>query len=93
LGYERRFNWAFQATSEQDFIAGVLAGQPDPPTYFATMKRMNKTGPPIVQGFETPPHLNAKELPALLARGHFVIGTRPATDFAAGFLPGTLNLP
>ncbi len=93
LGYERRFNWAFKATSEDDFIAGVLAGQPDPPTYFATMKRMNKDGPPILNGFETPPHLNAKELPALLASGHFVIDTRPAAEYAAGFLPGTLNLP
>jgi hydroxyacylglutathione hydrolase len=93
LGYERRFNWAFKAANEHDFIAGVLAGQPDPPTYFATMKRMNKTGPPILNGFETPPHLDAQELARLVARGHVVIDTRPATDFAAGFLPGTLNLP
>jgi hypothetical protein len=93
LGYERRFNWAFKAANEHDFIAGVLAGQPDPPTYFATMTRMNKTGPPILNGFETPPHLDAQELAGLVARGHVVIDTRPATDFAAGFLPGTLNLP
>ena len=46
LGYERLFNWAFTAKSEADFVTGVLSGQPDPPPYFAIMKRVNKEGPP-----------------------------------------------
>jgi hydroxyacylglutathione hydrolase len=28
LGYERRFNWAFQAANEQEFVQSVLAGSP-----------------------------------------------------------------
>ena len=35
LGYERRFNWAFQVKSEGEFVQAVLAGQPEPPKYFA----------------------------------------------------------
>jgi len=31
LGYEKRFNWAFQCKTEQEFVDNVLAGQPDPP--------------------------------------------------------------
>jgi hydroxyacylglutathione hydrolase len=93
LGYERRFNWAFKAGSEEEFVAAVLAGQPDPPTYFATMKRMNKMGPPLLKGFSTPPRLNDDELPALIDRGGIVIDTRPALEYAAGFAIGTLNLP
>ncbi|HYE87942.1 MAG TPA: MBL fold metallo-hydrolase, partial [Vicinamibacterales bacterium] len=42
LGYERRFNWAFNAKSEDDFVARVLSGQPEPPRYFAVMKQVNK---------------------------------------------------
>src|SRR5262245_6516914 len=45
LGYERRFNWAFRVHTEGEFVKEVLAGQPDPPRYFATMKRLNKEGP------------------------------------------------
>ena len=48
LGYERRFNWAFKAASEDAFVENVLAGQPDPPKYFATMKRLNKEGPRVL---------------------------------------------
>jgi hydroxyacylglutathione hydrolase len=93
LGYERRFNWAFKAASEEDFITGVLAGQPDPPTYFATMKRMNKIGPRIVNGFQRPSKMADEELPRLIGNGQVVVDTRPALEFAAGFVEGTLNLP
>jgi hydroxyacylglutathione hydrolase len=42
LGYERLFNWAFKAKTEGEFVANVLSGQPDPPPYFAVMKRVNR---------------------------------------------------
>ncbi len=93
LGYERRFNWAFKAQSEADFIANVLAGQPDPPTYFATMKRLNKEGPPPAPAFVAPHRLDRDELGRLLASGAPIVDTRPAAEYAAGFVPGTLNLP
>src|SRR5262245_16754612 len=32
LGYERRTNWALAPMSENEFVARVLTGQPDPPT-------------------------------------------------------------
>ena len=54
LGYERRFNWAFTTKTEAEFVAGVLSGQPDPPPYFAVMKRVNKEGPRINQDLNTP---------------------------------------
>jgi hydroxyacylglutathione hydrolase len=93
LGYERRFNWAFRETREDVFVSQVLAGQPDPPTYFATMKRMNREGPPILNGFRTPPRVADGELPDLVRSGRLVIDTRSAHEYAQGFLPGTLNLP
>jgi hydroxyacylglutathione hydrolase len=93
LGYERRFNWAFRMPSEDAFVANVLAGQPDPPTYFATMKRMNQEGPRLLGGFATPPRLHDADLADTVTSGGLVIDTRPAHDYASGFLAGTLNLP
>jgi hydroxyacylglutathione hydrolase len=93
LGYERRFNWAFRAGGEEAFVANVLAGQPEPPKYFAMMKRVNKEGPPILGGFHVPQLLDAKELAGLLARQALVIDTRPAAEYAAAHLAGTINLP
>lgn len=93
LGYERRFNWAFNAASEDAFVENVLAGQPDPPKYFATMKRLNKEGPRLLAGFSTPPRLEDQDLATLLDRGGLVIDTRSAAEYASEFVPGTLNLP
>jgi hydroxyacylglutathione hydrolase len=93
LGYEQRFNWAFQPASEAEFVTRVLDGQPEPPAYFAEMKRINKEGPRLLGGFKRPTNLDAKRLPALLGDGALVIDTRKASDFAAGHAPGTINIP
>lgn len=93
LGYERRFNWAFKVADEDAFVAKVLAGQPEPPAYFATMKRMNKMGPARLGGFRRPLQMDATALPGLVKSGAMVVDTRDAREFASGHLPGTLNLP
>lgn len=93
LGYERRFNWAFKATSEDDFVEKVLRGQPDPPKYFATMKQLNKQGPRVLGGLGSPRRVDDGELASVVASGAMVIDARPAAEFAKRFLPGTLNIP
>ena len=93
LGYEKRFNWAFQTESERDFVALVLAGQPEPPAYFAMMKKLNKEGPRILGGFPKPPRLEPTKLSELLAAGALVVDMRKASDFAVGHVPGTINIP
>ncbi len=92
LGYERRFNWAFAVPTEDAFVAAVLEGQPEPPSYFAMMKTLNKRGPDL-RRTTAPPRLDANRLPALVHAGAVVVDTRAAADFAAAHLPGTLNLP
>jgi hydroxyacylglutathione hydrolase len=93
LGYERRFNWAFQLGDEQAFVDQVLAGQPEPPRYFAEMKRMNKAGPRLRSEAPSPQRLPATQFGPLRQAEALVIDTRSATDFAAAHLPGTLNIP
>ena len=93
VGYERLFNWAFAVTDEDEFVRQVLAGQPDPPTYFAEMKRINRDGPRVLGGFAQPAPVEANRLGDLLAGNSAVIDTRPAAEYAAGHVPGTLNIP
>ena len=93
IGYERRFNWAFQVKTESEFVAAVLAGQPEPPRYFAEMKRVNKEGPRILHGFTRPELLQVGSLETALGSSVLVVDTRTAASFAAGHVPGTINLP
>jgi len=95
LGYEKLSNWAFQARDAESFADEVLDSQSDPPPYFATMKRVNRDGPPLTAQSITEPVTReaAERLPQLLARGAFVIDLRPSVLFARGGVPGTINLP
>ncbi|HEV8124816.1 MAG TPA: rhodanese-like domain-containing protein [Gemmatimonadales bacterium] len=93
LGYEKRFNWALTETDEKRFIHAILAGQPEPPRYFAEMKRMNRAGPRSLKGFRMPPLLPPERLPSMLSEGAIVVDIRPAPVFAAGHVPGAISIP
>src|SRR4029077_524932 len=72
VGYERRFNWALAVEGEDEFVRQVLTGQPEPPAYFAEMKRINRDGPRILNGFATPQWLPGGRVPEGLASGGLV---------------------
>jgi hydroxyacylglutathione hydrolase len=94
VGYEKRFNSAVRAaTSEGAFADEILAGQPEPPLYFARMKRDNKAGPPVLGGVPHPHELTPHELRALDPRKAAIIDTRPWAEFRTGHTPGALAFP
>jgi hydroxyacylglutathione hydrolase len=93
LGYEKRFNWAFGIRDENEFVRAVLTGQPDPPRYFADMKRINQSGPRLLGGIRRPARVPVATLAAVLEQGATVVDTRQAREFALGAIPGTINIP
>lgn len=93
VGYERRFNWAFQVEDEDEFVRQVLDGQPEPPRYFARMKRINREGPPVLGMLPLAERVAEHRLRTVLGAGAIVVDTRPAADYAAGYVPGTVNIP
>ncbi|HEX7023747.1 MAG TPA: rhodanese-like domain-containing protein, partial [Gemmatimonadales bacterium] len=93
VGYERRFNWALGVEDEDQFLAQVLEGQPEPPRYFGQMKRVNREGPGLLRELAPTEALGDDRLEAVLGARDIVVDTRPAEEFAAGHIPGTLNLP
>jgi hydroxyacylglutathione hydrolase len=93
LGYERLVNWAFQIDDEDEFVREVLAGQPEPPKYFARMKTINRDGPPPAPSVRELPELDLAGLEGAMKAGASIIDVRSTADFAAGHIPSTLNLP
>jgi hydroxyacylglutathione hydrolase len=77
MGYERRFNGALREAldgGEEGFVKHILAGQPEPPRYFARMKRDNKAGPALLPDGKLPEprRLQAPEVAPLAAAGKHV---------------------
>lgn len=97
VGYERLTSPALRkvAEGEDAFVAFILADQPEPPMYFAAMKRLNTLGPPVLGDVPTPPRLGAADLAARLALGDLqVVDTRSdRRQFFAGHLPGSFHAP
>jgi len=98
LGYEKLVNHALGLAlngTEEEFVSFILEGQPEPPLYFANMKRVNKTGPAVLGDVCTPPALPlADVLEHLSDPGLVVVDTRSNRHaFAAGHLPGSLFAP
>ncbi len=93
VGFEKIANWGLTTTDESAFVREVLAGQPEPPTYFAEMKRLNRDGPPLLGTLPVPDLLDPDLLIARVAQEATVVDTRSGDQFAAGHVPGTLNIP
>ena len=95
VGYEQRFNASIRAAdSEQNFVSYILDGQPEPPLYFARMKRDNKQGPKVLGKLPEPAKIAAKDLMEKSQQeGNVVIDTRGRIDFMKGHLPGSLLSP
>lgn len=93
VGYEKARNWAMQfGDDEKGFIDNLLAGQPEPPKYFAMMKHLNKSNRPLLT--EVPHHktLSKDEFLNAYRKGMTVIDARSKMEFAKGFLPGTISI-
>jgi hydroxyacylglutathione hydrolase len=93
VGYEKLYNPAFQLDREDRFVEWILSGQPEPPEYFAEMKRVNRDGPALLRGFRRPARLTDARLGSVIDAGALVVDTRPATAFGVGHVPGTINIP
>ena len=92
VGYELRTNRSIQAASdEQTFVEFILAGQPEPPLYFARMKRDNRRGPTLLPSLPAPAVLSSADLAGLAGRKDIaVLDTRPRGAFFRGHLPGAI---
>lgn len=93
VGYEKIRNWAFQfASDEKAFVDYLLDGQPEPPTYFAMMKHLNKVDRPLLLEVPKHPKLTKEQFVAAYDKGLPVIDTRNKVDFAKGFIRGSINI-
>jgi hydroxyacylglutathione hydrolase len=87
IGYERMANGAWKTARRdgEQFVQEILAGQPDPPLYFKTMKRLNRDGAAVTNGPPSVPKLGTDEFKRTADKGAAVVDAR---DDIAGFAKG-----
>ena len=93
VGYEKVRNWAFRfANDEKGFVNFLLEDQPEPPKYFAMMKKLNKVDRPLLTTVPKLKQLSNAEMTEAMSKGVKLIDARVKTEFAKGFIPGSINI-
>ena len=96
IGTERLTNYALQIASREEFIAQLTANLPSRPDYFLEDAEINRSGAATLTELPPLPGLSPAELQALLQQNVNVsvnvLDVRPGDEFAAGHVPGSINI-
>ena len=93
IGREKAANPLAAAAGEDAFVAALRAGLGSFPGYFLRLPEENRRGPAILAGAPALAPLSAGQVRTLRNDGGQVIDVRPARDYAAGHIPGSLAIP
>ena len=94
IGVQRRYNYALQPMSREQFVGIVTADQPDTPAYFTYDAVLNARERPTLDealSRELQP-LSAEEVLALAADGAQLLDTRDQSEFEGGHVRGAFNV-
>jgi hydroxyacylglutathione hydrolase len=92
VGYEVRFSSPFKYMNHVDnFVDFILDGQPEPPLYFARMKKVNRDGINVLGELPKPVKMTAEEVAT--AKDAVILDSRLRADFMKAHLKGSYNAP
>src|SRR5579862_106244 len=92
IGTERLTNYALQIKSREEFVAQLTSNLPARPEYFVKDAEINREGAAALS--ELPPlrAIAPSELETMLNQGEIALDVRPGEEFAAGHVPGSVNI-
>ncbi|MEB8342390.1 MBL fold metallo-hydrolase [Streptomyces endophyticus] len=93
LGTQRRTNYALADMSEDAFVEVVTSGQSAAPAYFSFTSARNREARPVLDEDSPVPTLTPDAALQAVADGATVLDTRAPGPFAAGHLPGSVDVP
>jgi len=92
IGEQRSTNYALADMDESDFVRIVTEGQPLTPLYFPYSAHRNRERRPLLDEHHRPAAAPSAKVLEHQADGAVILDTRDPTEFAAGHLPGSLNV-
>jgi glyoxylase-like metal-dependent hydrolase (beta-lactamase superfamily II) len=92
IGQQRQFNYALRPMPKEDFVEMMTTDLPEAPVYFARDVAINREGASELDELPDPAALEARDVEVLQKKGAIVLDMRPASQYGAGHVPGSLNI-
>jgi hydroxyacylglutathione hydrolase len=92
IGTERLTNYALQIPSRDEFIQQLTSNLPARPDYFLKDAEINREGATALSDLPPLPRLSAAQVKVQIEQGTPALDVRPPERFAAGFIPGSINI-
>jgi len=92
IGTERLTNYALQIKSREEFIAQLTSNLPARPEYFLKDAEINRAGAAALSDLPPLYAIAPDELKTMLDKGEIALDVRPGDEFAAGHVPGSVNI-
>jgi rhodanese-related sulfurtransferase len=92
IGTERLTNYALQIKSREEFVAQLTSNLPARPEYFLKDAEINRTGAAALSELAPLRAIAPTALKAMLSDGEIALDVRPNDEFAAGHVPGSVNI-
>jgi len=92
IGTERLTNYALQIKSREEFVAELTSNLPARPEYFLKDAEINRTGAAALSELPALRAIEPHELQRMLTDGEIALDVRSGDEFAAGHVPGSINI-
>jgi hydroxyacylglutathione hydrolase len=94
IGQQKKFNYALQKMTKEQFIEKLTEGITPPPQYFFEDARINKEGYEPIDDVITQNQkpLSVAEFTKAIQDGAVILDTRKADDFEKAYVAGSINI-
>jgi hydroxyacylglutathione hydrolase len=92
IGTERLTNYALKIPTREEFVRQLTSNLPARPDYFLQDAEINRGGAPALSELPELRAIVPAELKALLEEGVIALDVRRGDQFAAGHVPGSVNI-
>jgi len=92
IGTERLTNYALQIKSREAFVTQLTSNLPARPEYFLKDAEINRTGAAALSDLPALRAVTPLALKSMLSVGEIALDVRTNEEFAAGHVPGSVNI-
>jgi hydroxyacylglutathione hydrolase len=92
IGTERLTNYALQIPGREEFVKQLTSNLPVRPDYFLQDAEINRGGAPPLSDLAELTAVSPADLKAMLEDDVIALDIRPPEQFAAGHVPGSVNI-